>query len=77
MINNDFSFNNVIERAFSFKNVMAQKFLLEKVMQLNHEKYSNFIIQILGMVFRNPELNHNVSYILEFFRRKKDISVNN
>jgi hypothetical protein len=74
IVNNDFTFNNEIERAFMLNEVLAQKELLEKVMEINTPMYNNLMMQVAGEILSNDEINQNVTYILNFFKRPGGIS---
>jgi len=74
IVNNDFSFNNEIERSFEVKDTLVQKLLLETILEINSKPYQNLMMQILGRILDNDEYNHNLVNILGFFKRPDGIS---
>lgn len=70
IINNDFNLNCEVQKAFRLNEVLAQKLLLEVSLEKNTGDYQHIFMQILGEILSNTEVNQNVDYVLNFFKRK-------
>ena len=74
IVNNDFTFNNEIERCFTARDSMIQKLLLTTIMEINTPEYQMLMMQILGKILLEEDVNPNLVYILDFFKRPDGIS---